>query len=302
MPINAHPEYLNAEKEYFQAQTPGEKLNALKKMISSAPKHKGAENLRAQLNLRYKKLKEHLEKSKKSGKSLRLGIKKEEMQAAIIGLTNSGKSSLLSALTNLKPEISEFPLKTKKSAVGIMSYYGTAIQLIEIPAINSKYYDKGISNTADILLILINSVKDMKKIEEKISDNHGKRIIIFNKIDLFSENEKRKIQATLSSKKYNFTMISTKTREGIEELKDKIFFEFGKIRVYTKEPGKEKSQKPILLDTNSLAENAAEKIFRGFAKKVKEIKIWGPSSSFPGQKVGLKHKLKDLDIIEFKTN
>ncbi len=39
---------------------------------------------------------------------------------------------------------------------------------------------------------------------------------------------------------YNFVTISTKTKEGIEELKEKIFKGFDKIRVFTKEPGKRK--------------------------------------------------------------
>ena len=48
-------------------------------------------------------------------------------------------------------------------------------------------------------------------------------------------------------------------------------------------------------------ESDAEKILKGFSSKIKESKIWGPSSKFPGQQVGLQHELKDLDIVEFKT-
>ena len=106
MPINAHPEFTAAEGEYLKARTAEEKIEKLKKMISYAPAHKGGENLRAQLKTRLKKLIEQKDKSKKSGKSSKVGIKKEDMQAVIIGKTNSGKSSLLNSLTNAKPEIS----------------------------------------------------------------------------------------------------------------------------------------------------------------------------------------------------
>ena len=85
-------------------------------------------------------------------------------------------------------------------------------------------------------------------------------------------------------------------------LKEKIFQNFDKIRIYTKEPGKEPDKtKPIILNPNSTIKDAAEKILKGFSEKIKQIKIWGPSSKFSGQVVGSKHKLKDLDIVEFKT-
>ena len=64
MPINASPEYGATEREYLAAYTIEEKIEKLKKMISLAPSHKGAENLRAQLRLKLSKLKKELEKEK----------------------------------------------------------------------------------------------------------------------------------------------------------------------------------------------------------------------------------------------
>jgi hypothetical protein len=180
-------------------------------------------------------------------------------------------------------------------------YYENAnIQLIEIPAIGSEFYAKGIVHTADTILVLITSLKEIEPLLKELK-TEGRIILAFNKIDLLEENEKRKIQATLQSKKYNFVLISTKTKEGIEELKNKIFQSFDKIRIYTKEPGKEKSNRPIILAPNSTTRDVAEKILKGFSARVKETRIWGPSSKFSGQKVGLSHKLKDLDVVEFRT-
>ena len=297
MPINAHPDYITAEKEYLLAQTLEERIEKLKKMISLAPKHKGAENLRAQLKTRMKKLKGQLAKAKKSGKSTQKGIKKGDMQAVIVGKTNTGKSSLLKLLTNADPVVAEYSFTTKKPVVGMMPFSGTNIQLVEIPAVESEYYDKGLVNTADAVLILIDNLKQLENVEGV----RGKRLIVFNKIDLLGENEKRKLGATLASKKYEFVLVSTKTKQGIEEIKEKLFPLFGKIRVYTKEPGKEKTKRSLILKPGATVTDVAEKILKGFSTKVKETKIWGPSSKFSGQKVGLKHKLKDLDVVEFKT-
>lgn len=298
MPVNAHPEYIAAERDYLYAKTLEEKIDCLKKMISLVPKHKSAENLRAQLRLRLKKFLEKEEKGKK-GKSGPSGIKKEDMQVMIVGFTNTGKSTLLSKLTNATPIISDVRFTTSKPVVGILDYQEVGIQLIENPAIESEYYDKGLTNTADVVLILVRDIDEIEKIKSHIEKSVGKQIIVFNKMG--EEKDMRKISSTLSSKKYNFVIISTETGEGLEELKEKIFQNFNKLRIYTKEPGKEKSQKPIILNPGSIVKDVAEKISKGFSEKIKETKIWGPSSKFPGQKVGLKHILKDKDIVEFKT-
>ncbi len=298
---NQSPQYQKAQARYLQAKTNEEKLKWLEEMIRECPKHKSAEKMLANLKTRYIALKEKIERIKKTSKgSSKPGIKKEDLQAVIVGFTNSGKSSLLSFLTNANPNISPYNFTTKTPAVGIMKHEGTSIQLIEIPAINSEYYDRGMVNNADVILILVTDLNQIEKIRTLLSRAVGKQIIAFNKIDLLSEIEKRKVESTLKSKKYNFIMISAKTGGGIEELKNELFRNFGKMRIFTKEPGKEKSDNPLILESDSDVENVARKIF-GNSGKIKETKIWGPSSKFPGQKVGLNHKLKDLDVIEFKT-
>jgi len=293
MPINASPYYERAEVEYLRSQTTEQKIRCLKKMITLAPKHKGSENLLKQLRTRLKKLKYTKEKESKKIGSIQKGIKKADMQAVVVGKTNSGKSTLLKILTNAEPKISEVKLTTTQPIIGMMNYASTQTQIIENPAIGSEYYDKGLTNTADTILILINSIEEIKEILEKIQKAKGKKIIIFNNKNNL---EKRKIAATLQSKKHNFVFM-----EDLNELKEKIFQSFDKIRVFTKESGKNKPKKPIIMKPDSSVFDVAEKILHGFSQNVKETKIWGPSSKFAGQKVGLKHKLKDLDVVEFKT-
>jgi ribosome-interacting GTPase 1 len=297
MPVNASPDYLSAEREYLAEKDLERKINALKKMISLAPSHKGAENLRADLKARLKRLQEKLEKRKKVGKSSSHGIKKEELQAVIVGFTNSGKSKLLSLLTNACPEIAEYPFTTKEPVIGTIDFSGVKIQIIEIPAIESEYYDKGLVNSADLVLILVSSLDEIYLIEKRLTNIKGKKLIIFN---LKNQIDERKIEASLKTRKFNFYISNLNEEKDIEKLKEKIFSCFEKIRIYTKEPGKEKSERPLILDENTTVEELSKKIFPKDVK-IKEVKIWGPSSKFPGQIVGLKHILKDLDVVEFKT-
>ena len=266
------------------------------------PKHKGAENLRQQLTTRRKKLENLIIKKKKSSKSSKTGIKKSDMQAVIVGKTNSGKSNLLKFLTNASPKISKIQFTTQRPEIGMMNYATTQIQIIENPAIDSPNYNKGLTNSADTLILIATSLEEIELLKKQIKTKQ-KQIIVFNKIDLFDTEQRRKLEATLKSKKYNFVIVSTKTSEGLEDLKGKIFQSFDKIRIYTKDPNKKEhdTKKPVILKPGATVKKVAEKILHGFSKQVKQIKIWGPSSKFPGQVVGLNHKLKDLDIVEFKT-
>jgi uncharacterized protein len=295
---NQSPQYHKAEAAFLSSKSDDEKLHWLDEMIKLSPKHKSAEKMLANLKTRRKKLLEKIESGKKSGKSKgRPGIKKEDMQAVIVGFTNSGKSTLLNLLTNVKTKIASYNFTTKEPIVGMFDFQGTKIQLIEIPAVNSEFYDKGIVNTADTILILVNSLADISGILEEINIARGKKLVVFN---LNGLEDKRKIEATLKSKKYSFSIVNLKTGEGVDSLKERIFKSFDKIRIYTKEPSRNRSERPLILDVMSTVREVAEKIIKDISK-IKETKIWGPSSKFPGQIVGLHHGLKDLDVVEFRT-
>ncbi|MBI2449849.1 50S ribosome-binding GTPase [Candidatus Pacearchaeota archaeon] len=255
----------------------------------------------AELKKRLIKFKEKLEQSKKQKKrSGKRGIKKEGLQAVLVGFTQSGKSSIMKLLTNTNPAIDAYNFVTKELLLGALNYEGITMQVIDMPAINSEYCDFGIVNTADTLLIVVSSLREIDEIEKFISKTFGKRIIVFNKADKLTENEKRKIESYLKSRRYNFVIISALTGENINELKEKIVQSYDIIRVYSKEPGKNPSERPFVLPKSSIVMDVAKKI-RIPETQIKEILIWGPSSKFPGQKVGLKHELKDKDIVEIRT-
>ena len=301
MPVNAHPEYLKAEQEYREASSDEERLIALEKMIRWIPKHKGAESLRENIKRRYKKLKQELTKKSKKKKSQK-GIKKGEMQAVLLGLTNSGKSSILKTITNADPKIASYGFSTNQPELGTLNYQDCNIQIIDLPPIASPNFNKGIVNEADTLLIVIEKIHEIKPILNSIKNNNAKKIIIFNKIDLHNDTTRRKISETLRSKRYNFVLVSTNTKEGLEDLKEEILKSFNMIRVYTRQPGKKEDNVPVVLQPDSTLKDVAEKVLHGYSTKVKYAKIWGPSSKFSGQKVGLKHIVKDKDIVEFFTD
>jgi small GTP-binding protein len=305
MPVNAGYEYANAEKQFYAAQNDEEKVTALEEMLRTVPKHKGSENIIANLRTRYVKLKEKIEKAKaikKRSSGNQVSIKKGEMQVTLVGLTNSGKSSILKVLTNASPKIASYGFTTQVPEVGILYYENCQIQIVDLPPVGSEGFDTGIINTSDTVLVVIEKIHEIPEVEKILMKFKGQKIIVFNKIDIYDIDTKRKIQETLKSKRYNFVMISTKSGEGIDELKEKIFKSFKKIRVYTKEPEKsDADNQPVIMPPESTVQNVAKIIFKGKMDIIKRTRIWGPSSKFGGQEIGLKHVLKDKDILEFST-
>lgn len=301
MPANASPEYAHAEKKFSEAQTDEERLSCLEEMIKYMPQHKSAESLRANLRTRYKKFKEKLSKAKKSGRSSQQGIRKAEMQAILVGPPNSGKSTVFRVLTNQKNKITAHPHSTTEPVLGTADYEDIKIQIIDTPSFPNT--DKGLLHTTDTILLIIERLEDIEISLKEIQPTRAKVILLFNKIDNLTETEIRKIEANLKSKfkKYSYMLFQENMNsDQINEIKKIIFNSFPIIRVYTKEPKKEASEEPMILKKDSTLEEAAKKISKSLKNQTKFAKIWGPSSKFPGQIVGLNHILKDKDIIEIK--
>jgi len=301
MPINAHPDYLKAEKEYLRAEGMEDRIYWLEEMIRWAPAHKGGENLRAGLKTRLKKFKEKLEKGKKTGKGKR-GIRKEGFQFVLIGKTNRGKSLLLSKLTRASPKVGDYEFTTREAEIGTFDFRGVKAQMIDIPSIGCVDFDVGLANNADCLLEVVEDLKEVGEIEKVIPRAKGSRIVIVNKSDKLDVPGLRKLAARIKSKRVDGFIVSAKTGKGLDELRERLFVETGMIRIYLKEPGKAANKKrPLVLKKDSTLKNVAESILKGFSRTVKEARVTGPSSKFPNQRVGLAHKVKDLDVVEFKT-
>lgn len=300
---NQSPFYKKAEIDFLYAKSDEERLECLEIMIRECPKHKGAEKMLAGLRTRYKKIAASLEKQRKSGKTKEKGIKKDDMQLVILGFPNTGKSTLFNLLTEQNVKVSPNPFSTETTNLAMMNYEDVKIQTIDNPPFPNE--NRSLVNSADVILLVIDKLEQIKESEKYLTRTRAKIIVLYNKADLLSDNELRKLEATISSKYKNYLtfIISAKKpeTETFNQLKKTMFDYFPIIRVYTKEPKKEASIQPMVLKKNATLKDAAEKILKGMSSNIKRARIWGPSSKFGGQTAGLEHKLKDKDIIEFQT-
>ena len=274
MPVNAGVQYGKAEEEFQKATTIQEKLQALKQMWATVPRHKSSEGLQKEIKTKISRYKELLAKEKKqkkgSGKSL--SIRKEGAATiCIVGTVNSGKSTLLKKLTNANVLIANYPFTTKKPEFGILDYQGIKLQIVEIPAIVEKfeYSDLGPSMLAiirqsDLLIITFKHKEELKLIDKEL---HG---IGLNRVYYYNQ----------------------------EDIEDLIWKNLNLIKVYTKQPGKEKDYPPVAMQKNSTIKDLAQNIHKDFLRKFDFARVWGKSSKFNGQRLGFEHRLEDEDIIE----
>ena len=269
MPVNAPPEFFRAQEKYLKAKTREEKIKALEEMIRILPKHKGAENLLAQLKAKLSKLKEQEERIKgKKGKS---GIKKHgDVMVSIIGFPNSGKTHLLNLLAETEFKESPQPYSTHEPLTGVVDYGGAKIQLVEIPAFFRKQ-DMSIAHASDCILLIAREEAEFTKLEKILKEFRIEKPVV-----KFSWNEH------------------------VKNLIPKLWEACGMIRVYTKERGNKPEARPIVVKKGSTVKDVAERIHEDFAKYFKFAKVWGKSAKFPGEKVGLEHVLEDTDIIEIR--
>ena len=140
MPTNVTPEYKKAENAYREAKTLDEKVERLQDMIAVLPKHKGTDHLYADLKRRLAKLKQDLESSggKKGSRGIDF-VRDGAAQVVLIGPPNSGKSSIICAVTHAHPEVGEYPFTTSRVTPGMAPYQDIQIQLIDTPPVTKDH-------------------------------------------------------------------------------------------------------------------------------------------------------------------
>jgi len=293
MPTNASIDYALAQQEFFKAGTSAERLAALKKMISTAPKHKSAEKLNAQLKRRLADLKKDIEKEKKSGKGKSFAIRKEGAATIVfLGTADSNKTKLFAQLSKL-----DYKSENLYSMQMKMIRFETVwLQGIDLPAIHAGFAGSpmaglvfGLIRAADLMVLVTKSEAEKSLIETELKKA---RIVL-------SGEKKLDIEFTkLPFIQFNFSESST--AKDFADLKANIWRKLGKIRVQTKTHSAV-AEKPLVLKIGATVRSLAETVHKDFIRKFRYAKIWGPSARFAGQQVGLEHRLQDGDIVELFT-
>jgi hypothetical protein len=161
MPANLSPEYKAAEAAFRATRDPRQRLECLREMLRTIPKHKGTEHLQADIKARIKDLGEQLEGGKKGGGhgGPALVIRPEgAAQIALVGPPNVGKSALHARLTGSAAQAAPYPFTTQYPQPGMMPYEDIHFQLVDLPAIAAEHPLPWLGSTlqtADAALLVI---------------------------------------------------------------------------------------------------------------------------------------------------
>lgn len=328
MPTNLPPEYFEVEKRYKAAQEPDEKAELLEELLSTIPKHKGTDKLRADLRERLSKLKAAAQARKKiSRQESAFHIDKEGAgQVAVIGLPNVGKSSLVAALTNAKPAVADHPYTTWTPTPGMLQIEDIQVQLVDTPPLDKEYIEPELANLvrkADLLLLMVDlqdypleqfedaiAVLEKYKIypeplKDRLSEDRKAVIkpiiVLLNKADDPSFDDECQAFCELVGVKWHCLSISLESARNIEAFKQALFQALDIIRIYSKPPGKDADLNvPYVMKKGSTIADLAVKVHRDFYDNLKSARIWG-SGVFDGQPVGREHVLQDKDIVELRV-
>jgi hypothetical protein len=322
MPANLTPDYERAEEKYRSAATDEDKLEALREMYSTIPKHKGTEKLQADLKRKMSQLRHAVaRKPAKSADPFHVP-RSGAGQVVLIGPPNAGKSALLARTTHAPAKVADYPFTTALPLAGMCHWEDVQIELVDTPPITPEHLPGGLLGTirgANIVAIVVDASADPLEETEVTLDllnnrgltlktiAHGEMdpsdfnalsaIIVANKADVADDSTLATLKE-LYAGRLEVWPVSAVTGQGLDGWVRRLWGLLSLVRVYTRQPGKPADKgKPFTLPLGSTIDDLAREIHRELPEKMKFARIWG-NGRFAGQQVHRTEVLHDGDQVE----
>ena len=381
------PQFQAQRQRYEDAESLEQKIAELEKLLSLAPGHKGAGRMVSDYR---KKLARHkadfekkkeIERTRRSSGSEEGAIRKEGAgQVCILGLTNSGKSTLINSVTNANLVVGDYPFTTAVPAPAMMTLEDVNIQLVELPGVFEGSRESGIGRQAmalarntDCIAIIadlsqdidtqmgvileeidrsrirLNKEKSAVRVErvglggqmvygaqnyqgdieevyeylkarkvvnvivrfhksatfQQFADAldasvvYVRALVIATKGDVTGSGERYEELKAKFADRFDIVPVSAIRGENLEAMKWTLFDHLDILRIYTKSPGKDPDEKPIILPEGAVVEDAARKVHKQlFIERFRAAVILRENDKIKRRQVGLSYPLQDGDVLQ----
>ena len=301
-------------KKRLKGKVGKEKEEELHRIIKELPNYRSGPyaDLRKSLN---EEIQQQQKRSKVQHKDTITVEKEGHFQMALLGAPNAGKSALLKALSGKQIKVADYAFTTLKPIPTRVDCGGLWIQLVEIPGLISGATEGrgggrallSVAANADGLLIAHDLTADAQQLDAILAELSKAKLpqpslIVYTKMD--APNALSSFKAVQSRfAQFKSVAVSAEQSLHLEALKEAMREATCLIRVFPRSnlAGNRTPDKPVIIPMDSTIEDFALKIHQDMAKKLKYAQVWGTSVKFPGQQVGKRHVLADMDIVTLYT-
>lgn len=332
MPMSHKDLWVKIKRE-SRGRTPRDELRLLEDYLSDWPEFKGPyQQLRKKLERRVAELRK-IERVRaahptaaRSGSGDPFSVRKRGLaEVAIIGLPNVGKSSVFSFLTGAHAEVADYPYTTLTPNVGMFAPGGFEFEMVDLPpfpegSLEQVNYATGLKEAvmnADLACVVVDLRADcglqLRTIGEQLrsmgltppvaagpdDDTRPLRaLLIGTHADETAPEDAQALRRMAPEVEVLTFPSPASARRGFAEALCRLV---GHIVVDARDPVSKEEPLAYALQAGATVLELAEQIHRELAARAEKARIWGPSSSFDGQEVGLDHVLLPGDTVEIVT-
>ena len=239
-------------------------------------------------------------------------------QVAIVGPPNTGKSSLLQALSNIQIKTGDYPFTTIRPVACLTRIHGVLVQLVEIPGlIEGAHEDRGggrallgVLRDADAIVYChdvrapLTALTQVRR-EVAAAGIDLPAMLAVTKLDELSAGDAAEAAAAVERVRAGLPGlpaigVSVLDDASLDAFREAVWSLTGLVRVYTRKPGSADAD-PLALPAGATVSDVAGALHAELEAACLGGHVWGSSVAFAGQRVGRDHVLAEDDVLEIVT-